>query len=419
MKYPCLFRFLPIALTGLLVSFTPPTQAQARIVNAEATASQWVGTWGAAPQPAATTTESVNPQFNHQTLRQIVRTSMGGNRVRVRLSNVYGTAPLVVGEAQIALQWAGAANVPGSNRILTFSGQAGITLPPGATAVSDAVALPVPSLQSLSVSIYLPQPAPAATQHLKSRQTNYVSTPGNFAAVDSLPGTYSSLCTEGANPKTCTSSWYFLSGVEVETDQPAAVIVALGDSITNGAWSSGNQNRRWTDVLARRLVADGQSLGVLNEGIGGNTLVAPGQGPNGQKRFERDVLSQPGAQFVVVMLGINDILKGVSADSLITGHRALISQARARGLKIFGATLTPFGNANDRQETRRLAVNQWIRTSGEFDAVIDFDAALRDPANPRRMRSIYDCGDSLHPNDAGYEAMGQAIDLSLFQRLTP
>jgi lysophospholipase L1-like esterase len=197
------------------------------------------------------------------------------------------------------------------------------------------------------------------------------------------------------------------------------VIVALGDSITNGAWSSGNQNRRWTDVLARRLVADGQSLGVLNEGIGGNTLVAPGQGPNGQKRFERDVLSQPGAQFVVVMLGINDILKGVSADSLITGHRALISQARARGLKIFGATLTPFGNANDRQETRRLAVNQWIRTSGEFDAVIDFDAALRDPANPRRMRSIYDCGDSLHPNDAGYEAMGQAIDLSLFQRLTP
>jgi lysophospholipase L1-like esterase len=192
-------------------------------------------------------------------------------------------------------------------------------------------------------------------------------------------------------------------------------VVALGDSITNGALSSGNENRRWPDVLARRLIANGSNLAVVNQGIDGNTLVVGGAGPTAQRRFERDVLRQPGARFAVVLVGINDIRRGASADRLIPAFRALITQARARGLKIYGGTLTPFGGGSEYQEAQRLAVNRWIRNSGEYDAVIDFDAALRDPDRPRRMRPIFDSGDSLHPSDAGYEAMGKAINLILFR----
>ncbi|WP_298232897.1 SGNH/GDSL hydrolase family protein [uncultured Azohydromonas sp.] len=415
MEYRVARRFFTSALASLLISLAGPASSQTAQLDASVASGYWVGSWSSAPQPAATRSEMDGPQFNHQTLRQIVRASLGGNRVRVRLSNAYGKQALVIGEAGIALRASGPSAVPGSNRTLTFNGQAGITLAPGATAVSDPVSLRVSSLQDLAVSIYLPQPTPAATQHLKSRQTNYVSTQGNFVAAAAQPGVFSNLCTEGQRYQNCSSSWYFLSGVEVESSPPAAAVVAFGDSITNGAWSSANKNRRWTDVLARRLADNGQSLAVLNQGIGGNALLSAGRGPSGRQRFERDVLDQPGAQFAIVLLGINDIKKGVAADNLIAGHRALIAQARARGLKIIGATLTPFGKANNRQEVQRSALNQWIRNSGEFDAVIDFDAALRDPNNPRRMRPGFDCGDSLHPNNAGYEAMGNAIDLALFR----
>lgn len=419
MKYPCAHRFILYVLAGLLVAIAPPITAQTSLINSEGTGERWIGSWGTAQQPAATRSEMLDAQFNHQTLRQIVRVSLGGNRVRVRLSNAYGSEPLVIGEAGIALQEYGPNTVAGSHRMLTFNGQAGITLPPGATVVSDPVSLQVPNLRNLAVSLYLPQPTTSATQHLKARQTNYLSMQGNFAAASGQQAGFSSLCTEGYSHQTCTSSWYFLAGVEVETSLPAAAVVALGDSITNGAWSSGNENRRWTDVLARRLLANGQSLAVLNQGIGGNTLVVAGQSPTGRQRFERDVLEQPGAEFAVVLLGINDIRKGVSVDNLIAGHRTLIAQARDRGIKILGATLTPFGNGNDWQETQRTALNRWIRNSGEFDGVIDFDAALRDPENPRRLKPIYDSGDSLHPNDAGYEAMGYAIDLSWFRNAAP
>lgn len=419
MEYRIAHRFLTFTLASLLVALAGPANAQTPRSSASAADALWVGTWGTSLQPAATRSEMLNTQFSHQTLRQIVRTSLGGDRVRVRLSNVYGTQPLVIGEAGIALQASGPYTVPGSNRMLTFNGQAGITLAPSATAVSDAVSLPVSVLQQLAVSLYLPQPTPAATQHLKARQTNYVSTPGNFVATAGQPGVFSDLCPNDPKLQACNSSWYFLAGVDVETSQPAAAVVALGDSITNGAWSSSNENRRWTDVLARRLAANGQSLAVVNQGIGGNTLVAAGQAPNGRQRFERDVLDQPGARFAVVLLGINDIHRGVSAENLIAGHRALIAQARDRGLKIIGATLTPSGRTNDRQELQRATLNHWIRFGGELDAVVDFDAALRDPANPRRMKPIFDCGDSLHPNDAGYEAMGNAVDLSLFGSAAP
>ena len=200
----------------------------------------------------------------------------------------------------------------------------------------------------------------------------------------------------------------------MEQATPAAAVVALGDSITNASQTGTNKNRRWTDTLASRLIGSNRSVGVLNAGIGGNTLVAWGVGPNAQKRFERDVLSQSGVRYVIVMIGINDIKKNFSADSLIAGYRSLITQARAKGLKIYGATLSPDGRATNAQETQRQAVNRWIRTSGEYDAVIDFDAVLRDPANARRLLPLYDSGDLLHPNNAGNDAMGNAINLSLF-----
>lgn len=377
--------------------------------------SYWVGTWGTAPQPATSQAETTAGKFNNQTLRQIVHTSLGGQRLRVRLSNAYGTAPLVIGEAHVALQTTGSSTDASTDRVLTFNGQAGITVPAGATAVSDPVNLSFNSGQNLAVSIYLPVFTTATTQHLRARQTTYVSTPGNFAGAAEQAGVFSSLCTEGLNPKTCTSSWYLLTNVDVQTASPLPAVVALGDSITNGAYSSGNLNRRWTDVLARRLRADGPSLGVLNQGIGGNTLVAWGQGGSMVKRFERDAANQPGAKFTIVLGGINDIKKNFTADKLIGGYQALISQARKSGLKIYGATLTPYGRGTDFQETQRKNVNAWIRNSGAFDAVIDFDAALRDPAAPRRMLPLYDSGDSLHPSDAGYEAMGQAVNLALFK----
>ena len=405
-------RVLSRALAGLLISTAGALPAWAQQGGASA---YWVGSWGTAPQPAIAQAETTLGRFNNQTLRQIVHTSLGGQRLRVRLSNAFGTVPLVVGEARVALQAAGAATDPATDRVLTFNGQAGITLPAGATAVSDPVSLSFNSGQNLAVSIYLPVFTAATTQHLRARQTSYVSTPGNFTGAAAQPGVFSSLCTEGFNPKTCTSSWYFLTNVDVETATPLPAVVALGDSITNGAYSSANLNRRWTDALARRLRADGQTLGVLNQGIGGNTLVAWGQGGSMVKRFERDVAGQAGAKFAIVLGGINDIKKGFTADKLITGYQSLISQARQRHIRIYGATLTPNGRGTDAQEAQRQAVNAWIRNSGAFDAVVDFDAALRDPAAPCRLLPLYDGGDSLHPNDAGYEAMGQAVNLALFR----
>lgn len=409
-----LTRLLAVLLAGLPAFLANPALAQIREGGAEAATLQWVGTWSSAQQPATPASQITDPEFTNRTLRQIVHVSLGGNRLRVRLSNAYGKAPLVIGEAQVALQQSGASTVIGSNRVLTFNGQAGITVPAGATVVSDPVALQVPKLSNLSVSVYLPQPTPAATQHQQSRQTSYVSAPGNYVGAVDQPGVFSSRCDNGTNPLTCSSHWYFLAGVDVEQTVPTAAVVALGDSITNATHTGTNKNRRWTDTLARRLVADNRSVGVLNAGIGGNTLVAWGVGPNAQKRFERDVLSQPGARYVIVLIGINDIKKNFSADSLIAGYRALITQARAKGMKIYGATLTPYGRATNEQETHRQAVNRWIRTSGEYDAVIDFDALLRDPANVRRLLPLYDVGDSLHPNNAGHDAMGNAIKLSLF-----
>jgi lysophospholipase L1-like esterase len=360
------------------------------------------------------------PTVRNQTLRQIVRASVGGRRARVVLSNAFGTAPLQIGAAHVALREKDSAIAQQSGRRLTFSERSSFTIPAGAVVVSDPVDLVVAPLAELAIDIFVPgelaTDASPLTMHNGAFQTNYVSAAGNHAGMAALP------------VETTTSAWFLIARVEVVPESAAAVVVAVGDSITDGSRSTADTNNRWPDHLARRLVASrGASVAVLNAGIAGNRLLSEGAaqaGVNVLARFDRDVLLQPGVTHVVVMEGINDIGNArqnpsPSAEDLIAAHRQLIARARARGLRIYGATLTPFEGAaywTPEGEAKRQALNQWIRTSKQYDAVIDFDAVVRDPQQPTKFLPQYDSGDHLHPGDAGYKAMGDAVDLALFAR---
>jgi lysophospholipase L1-like esterase len=339
--------------------------------------------------------------------------------MRVVLGNEFGTAPLTIGGASIALRDKDAKIAAGSNRALMFAGRPSVTIPPGASMTSDPVDENVPPMGDLAIDLYLPdQMTPLTsplTVHAGASQTNYVSSIGNFAGSADLP------------VLTTTPSWYLLERVEVTAPAETGAIVTFGDSITDGARSTPNTNNRWPDHLAKRLLTRPGSakLAMLNTGIGGNRLLSDSTnnfGINALARFDRDVLAQPGAMYVVVLEGINDIGNAradpmPSAADLIAAQKQLIERAHAHGLKIFGATLTPFEGAayfTPEGEAKRQAVNNWIRTSKAYDAVIDFDAATRDPASPGKFLPLYDSGDHLHPNDAGYEAMGKSIDMNLF-----
>ncbi len=372
----------------------------------------WVGTWSASPQAASSPVE-----FKGQTIRQIVRVSIGGKRVRVRLSNANGAGPLVISSAHVALRSTGAAIAAGSDRALTFNGSPSMAIPPGALAVSDPVNLQVPDLGDLAVSLYVAGNQVAATEHTAGLQTTYVSAAGDFSGADNLPTT------------TTTQSVYFLTGIEVDAARSTRAIVTLGDSITDGYQSTVDANKRWPNRLAERLTAQkgGSKVAVLNAGITGNRVLHDKDGSNALARLDRDVLVQSGARYLIVLLGINDIgfPGAVTPDQIIAGHRQIIDRARALGLKVYGGTLTPFQAYlpglyyTDVGEAQRQVVNQWIRTSKAYDAVIDFDKAIRDPSNPSKILPAYDSGDNLHPNDAGYKAMADAINLSLFKEKIP
>jgi lysophospholipase L1-like esterase len=358
--------------------------------------------------------------FNNHTLRMTPRVSIGSDTLRVRVSNAYGTGKLVIGAASVGLRDKGPAIVPGSARPLSFGGSASATVAAGALVISDSVQLGVQPLADLAVTLYLPGELPPSFQITGryARQTHYISPPGNFVADITMP------------VGKITDEWYFLSGIDVLAPPETGGVVALGDSLTDANISTHDTYCRWPDQLARRLIArpDGRSLGVMNQGLGGNRILHDVRGDSGLRRFDRDVLAQPGVTHAIVMLGTNDLRnryakpeEEVSADQMIAGLTQMALRAQARGIKLFGATLTPFGNEtfmpgawNPVREGHRVAVNAWIRESGVLDGVVDFDKALRDPERPTQMLPIYDCGDGLHPSDLGYCQMGEAIDLALF-----
>ena len=394
-----------LAIAGMAI-------APATIANDGTVHIHWVGTWSASPQAAGSPSA-----IKGQTIRQIVRVSIGGKQLRVRLSNAFGAGPLVIGAAHVALRATGATIVAGSDRMLTFNGLPSMAIPPGAIAVSDPVSLQVPALGDLAISIYVAGSQIAATEHTEGLQTTYVSAEGDFTQAYSLP------------TLTTTQSLYFLTGVEVSAARSARAIVTLGDSITDGYKSTADANQRWPNRLAERLAAQkgGSQVAVLNAGITGNRVLHDTFGSSALARLDRDVLVQSGARYLIVLLGINDIgIPGsATAEQIIAGHRQIIDRAHAMGLKVYGGTLTPFQNYlpgiyyTDAGEAQRQVVNQWIRTSKAYDAVIDFDKAIRDPSNPAKILPAFDSGDNLHPNDAGYKAMADSINLALFGNRGP
>jgi len=388
--------------------------------------THWVPTWGTSPAPQLADQAQMREAgllFDHQTLREIVHTSISGSVVRVRLSNAYGKETLEIGAAHLALRVKDSGIAPGSDRVLTFSGRPAVAIPPDGVVLSDPVKLEASAAGDLAVSIFIPKAAAGAGIHYSAMQTSYIG-PGDLTAAASFP--------EAAPLR----SWVFLTGVDVEAPETSCAVVAFGDSITDGARSTSDADHRWPDILAARLTARRGSprIGVLNAGIGGNRVLHDGTnvryGVNALARFDRDVLAEPGVKYVIVLEGINDIghagssapeSEAVSAEDIIAGLKQMIERAHEKGLKIFGATLTPFegtpsrGYFSPEKELQRKAVNQWIRTGKAFDGVIDFDKAVRDPEHPDRMLPLYDGGDHLHPGDAGYKAIGEAIDLNLFR----
>lgn len=378
----------------------------------------WCATWGCAP--AGPPPSGTAMSFSGQTLRMIVRTSIGGNRVRVRLSNEMGDTPLTIGSAQIGLRSSGHAVAPGSSHALTFGGRTSVTIQAGSPMLSDPIFLQVVPQSDLAISLYFPGTVLATTIHRDSWQTNYLSTAGNFVANNTFTISRQ------------FSSWPFLSEVDVDSGTPC--IVAIGDSITDGQGSTVNLNRRWPDYLARRLQSELGSagrIGVVNRGIAGNRLLldephALLAGHDVLQRFDRDVLATPGIRAVIVSSGINDIAyaSGTSLsrmpEDLIAGYRQLIGRAHVRGIAVLGCTLPPwsgFVHYNAGRETARLATNSWLRSAGEFDALLDWDMVLRDPTSPERINPNYNSRDWLHPNDAGFQAMAGSIPLDVLSSL--
>ena len=390
--------------------------------------SPWVATWGAG---MVATVPGNAPDFTGKTLREIVHSSVGGSQVRVWLSNRFGSEPLHIGAAHIAVSASDSVGTnkdgtpdesgiqAGTDHTLTFNQSASVVIPPGAEVASDPVTMDVPALTDLAVSIYFPDHTMASTEHSDAAQTSYAAT-GNQVDAANLAG------------KDWTHKhWYVVSGVDVDAPGDSAVI-AFGDSITDGAHATENENHRWPDYLASRLAADPATkkagvLGVVDVGIGGNRVLLDGYGPNAVARINRDLLARSGARYVIILESINDIGRfatdhqpyGDLTQRLEAGIAQIAAQAHQHGIQVIGATLTPYQGAgyySEDGEAVREAVNQWIRTSPIFDGVADFDKAVRDPQNPLHFAAQYDSGDHLHPGDAGYEAMAGAIDLSLFTK---
>ena len=374
------------------------------------------------PPPPARPVPGPPRSFSNQTVRMFMRASIGGSSLRVHLSNAFGAGPIYVGSTHIALRDKDSAIAPGTDRALTFNGSPSVTIPLGAEIVSDPVALTIQPLAQLAVSVFVPNETGAASVHSLGLHTTWVKSGDATGAPDLADGE-------------TLRSWYWVSGIDVQAPPESAAIVAFGDSITDGATSTPDTDASWPSDLSRRLVANPSTanIAIINEGISGNQVLNDGAGVSALARFDRDVLAQPGVKWLMILESINDInissrppnpnvpaptpptiVPPLTADDLIGGLKQMVLRAHDHGIKVIGCTLTPFGNANEKAEAMREAVNAFIRTPGSFDAVVDFDQVERDPADPRQFRAGYNNRDKLHPNDAGYKAMADAVDLSLF-----
>jgi lysophospholipase L1-like esterase len=400
---------LVLSIAIVVVLAAPPSKSAAQ-------QTQWTGSWAAAP--AAASTAAAIPGPRGATIRDVVHLSIGGKALRLRLSNEFGAAPLTLASVHVALSAGEDAIQPHTDRVATFGGVDSVTLPAGAAILSDPVALPVQPFANLAVSLFIPaQSGVAITYHALASSTNYIEA-GDEAPAATLPA---------ATPM---AHWYLLTGVEVDAGPSASSVVVLGASICDGFNSTPNKNVRWPDDLAARLQARPATahIGVLNEGISGNRLLHDGTGPSALARFDRDVLAQSGATYLIVLIGTNDIghtfadqapNEPVTAKEMVWGYQQLVARAHARNIKVYGALLTPDGKSKydvPGNETLRQQVNALIKAGDVFDAVIDFDKPVRDPAHPDALLPAFDSGDHLHPNDAGYQAMANAIDLKLFTK---
>ena len=375
-----------------------------------AQAADWVGTWGCSPQLTEQRNLPPPPGLESNTLRQVVQVSIGGSKLRVKFSNAFGTSPVTMVLAHIAQSAGGGAIVTNSDTALMFQGNPSITIPAGQAVWSDPFDFNLAPMADVAVTIHFADVSSAVTGHPGSRSTSYIRA-GDAVSAAAL--------TEGTN----TAHWYILNNIDVQADHPGGAIVALGDSITDGRGSDTDKNDRWPDNLTHRLQADSSTanIAVLNEGIGGNCILHGGLGPTAMSRFDRDVLGQSDAHWLIIFEGVNDI--GNSHDpsvatNLIAAFQKFITEAHAQHMRVYGATITPFGGSfydSPMHETARTTVNDWIRSSGAFDGVIDFDAAVRDPQNLNHLLPGDESSDHLHPNENGYQAMANAIDLNLFK----
>ena len=407
-------------LVAVLLALASDVSAQRGAAKGDA----WVSSWGTSQQIPEPQNALPIDDLRDATVRQIVHLSLGGSALRVHLSNAFGTTPLHFTSVHIAhpTSPAAAAIDPASDRALTFAGNPDVTIPPGAEYVSDPVEMHVAPLSDVAVTFHLDAPPVQETGHPGSRSTSYYVHGDQVSAAD-LPDAKH------------VDHWYDLTEIDVRTAPDARVVVALGDSITDGHAATTNGNDRWTDVLAARLQASKRTrnIGVSNQGIGGNHVLTDGLGPNVLARFDRDVLAPAGVRWLIVFEGVND-LGGLARTGevpveqhaalvarLIAAYQQIIERAHAHGLRVYGATITPYTGSGyyhpgSLSEADRQAVNAWIRAAGHFDAMIDFDAVVRDPVHPEQLLPAFDCGDHLHPSPAGYKAMGESIPLDLFER---
>ena len=378
------------------------------------TTTQWIGTWSTAPQLVEPGNKPPEPGLSYNTLRQVVRVSLGGDSLRVRFSNEFSTSPVTLHTVQIAVSKGGSVIDTATAKELKFNGNPEITMNPGVVIISDPIAFHLEPRMDIDITIFFGETSPDVTGHPGSRTTSYLLA-GNHISVSDF-----SACVH-------TDHWYVINGIDVKAPESAGAAAILGNSITDGRGSGTNKQNRWPDILSERLLKNPgtRQVAVLNMGIGGNCVLRKCLGPSAVDRFDRDILKQPGVRWVIILEGINDI--GQTRDSitafqvaedLITAYNRMVDLAHARGIKVYGATILPFGKSfyyKDYRETARFTINNWIRSSGRFDAVIDFDRVLQNPEEPLIMLPAVHSGDFLHPNETGYKMMGEAVDLKLFE----